>query len=201
MPFSWAECQWCHSKQRSYFTEGELSQMRGGKPHYRMCAFCQVATQWLRVEPLAPPAEQPLPATAIKLDAPTVLVIDDDEDILAVLRKVLVGQSFHVEAADSARGALSKMVNETFDAIISDIHMPGFDGKKMFLFIAEYMPEYRQRVMFLTGDTESPDTQTFLQQSGCPYTYKPIDFEQLLGKINQLLAAQQLPPAPSPPSA
>lgn len=195
MPFAWAECQWCHSKQRSYFTEGELAQMRGGKPHYRMCGFCQVPTQWSPVEPPAPPAEQPLPATAIKLGMPTVLVIDDDEDILAVLRKMLVNKEFHVDAADSARGALSKMVNENFDVIISDIHMPGFDGKKMFLFIAEYMPEYRQRVMFLTGDTESTDTQEFLRQSGCPYAYKPINFDQLLGKVNELLATQQPPPA------
>lgn len=198
MPFAWTECQTCRSKRRSYFTPDEINQLSRGTPHYRLCAFCRVPTQWSGVEPPGPPADQPLPATAIKLDAPTVLLIDDDEDTLAVLRRVLVGKQFHVEAADSARGALAKMVNENFDVVLSDIHMPGFDGKKLFLFIEEYMPEYRRRVMFLTGDTESPDTQSFLQQSGCPYAYKPVDFNQLLGKINDILAAgrpEQAPPA------
>lgn len=191
MPFAWTECNLCRSKRRSYFTQDEISRLLRHKPHYRLCLFCRVPTLWSPVEPPAPPAEVPLPATAIKLDAPTVLLIDDDEDTLAVLRKVLVGKEFYVEAVDSARGAISKMVNENFDVVVSDIHMPGFDGKKMYLFIQEYMPEYRRRVMFLTGDTESPDTQAFLQESGCPYAYKPINFDQLLGTINELLAEGQ----------
>lgn len=188
MPFAWTECQTCRSKRRAYFTLDELSQLAEGAPSLRFCAFCHVPTQWAAVQP-PPPPDEPLPAA--RPAGPTVLLIDDDEDILAVLRRVLVSRKFHVEAADSARGALAKMVNESFDVVLSDIHMPGFDGQKLFLFIVEYMPEYRQRVMFLTGDTESPDVQEFLRRSGCPYVYKPLDFEQLLGKVQALLA----PPA------
>lgn len=194
MPFAWTECQTCRSKRRSYFTRDEVDHLRRGKPHYRFCLFCRVPSLWGPVEPPKEPTGQPLPAAAIKLDAPTVLLIDDDEDTLAVLRRVLVGKEFYVEAADSARIAISKMVNENFDVVLSDIHMPGFDGKKLFLFIEEYMPEYRNRVMFLTGDTESPDTQSFLEKSGCPYAFKPLNFEQLLGKIQGLLTADE-PPA------
>lgn len=188
MPFAWTECQMCRSKRRSYFTPDEIKQLRQ-RPYYRYCRFCLVASLWLPVEPPdKPPPEARLPATALQLDAPTVLVIDDDEDTLAVLRKVLTREKFYVEAADSGRTAIAKMVNESFDVILSDIHMPGFDGKKLFLFIQEYMPEYLQRVMFLTGDTETPETQQFLQESGCPYAFKPINFDELLEKIQGLLA-------------
>ncbi|MBI4466761.1 MAG: response regulator [Acidobacteria bacterium] len=194
MPFAWTECQSCRSKRRSYFTQDELNQLDRGTLLFRMCAFCRVPTQWAGVKPPGPPPEAPLPATALKPSGPVVLLIDDDEDTLAVLRRVLVSKQFNVEAADSARGALAKMVTEHFDAVVSDIHMPGFDGTKLFLFIVEYMPEYRHRVMFLTGDTESAEVQDFLRRSGCPYAYKPIDFEQLLGKISELVAAG--PPSP-----
>jgi hypothetical protein len=51
--------------------------------------------------------------------------------------------------------------------------------------------------MFLTGDTETPEVQEFLRRSGCPYAFKPFDFEQVLGKIQTLLAPPEagLPPA------
>lgn len=195
MPFAWNECHLCHSKQRSYFTQGELDQLRRGTPQYRICTFCRVATSWSLVEPPKSPALQAVAVPLTRVEVPKVLVIDDDEDTLAVLRKVLVGKEFNVDAADSARGALSKMVNENYDVVISDIHMPDFDGKKLFLFIEHYMPEYRHRLLFLTGDTESVDTQTFLQQCACPYTFKPIDFDQLLGKLNELLAQQRAQPS------
>lgn len=188
MPFAWTECQCCCSKRRSYFTRDEVNQLHR-RPYYRYCRFCRVATLWSPVEPPQAPAEVPRPATAVRLEGPTVLVIDDDEDTLAVLRKVLTRKEYYVEAADSARAAISKMVNEDFDAIVSDVHMPDFDGKKLYLFIREYMPEYEHRVMFLTGDTESPTTREFLEQSGCPYTFKPINFDQLLGQINELISA------------
>ena len=200
MPFAWTECQTCRSKRRAYFTLDELHQFAEGATLLRFCAFCHVPTPWGPVEP-PPPPDEPLPATALKPLGPTVLLIDDDEDTLAVLRRALVGRKFNVEAADSARGALAKMVNENFDVVLSDIHMPGFDGQKLFLFIVEYMPEYRNRVMFLTGDTESPDVQEFLRRSGCPYAYKPFDFDQVLGKIQTLLAPPEAGQVPDPTPA
>lgn len=192
MPFAWTECQSCRSKRRSYQTLDELHQLSRGLLLQRFCAFCHVPTQWATVEPPAPP--EPPPAAALKPPGPAVLLIDDDEDTLALLQRAFVNRKFHVEAADSARGALVKMVNESYDVVLSDIHMPGFDGQKLFLFIVEYMPEYRNRVMFLTGDTESPDVQEFLRRSGCPYAYKPFDFDQVMGKIQALLG-----PGPAAP--
>jgi len=195
MPFAWTECQTCRTKRRSYQTLDELHQLDRGLRLHRFCAFCRVATDWALIVPPAP-VEEILPEATPEPPAPAVLLIDDDEDTLAVLQRALAAKNFHVEAADSARAALAKMVNESYDVVLSDIHMPGFDGQKLFLFIVEYMPEYRRRVMFLTGDTESPDVQEFLQRSGCPYAYKPVDFAQLMEKVQGLLAADASTPPP-----
>ena len=185
MPFAWAECEWCHSKRRSYFNKEQHERLLRGEPCYHPCVFCLVATPWSWIEPRAPgQAGSP----EVPLRPPAVLLIDDDEQILSVLSRALGGKDFFVDAADSAREALIKIVNENFDIVISDVHMPGFDGKKLFHFIQEYLPEYRKRVMFLTADTESSETRDFLQQSGCPFVFKPVDFGELLRAVEQRLA-------------
>lgn len=184
MPIGWMECQWCRSKRRTYFDEEERQRFAQGEKRYQVCSFCQVPTVWLLVEP-RPPAEA-LPGTVVSRPR-SVLVIDDDDKVLVLLSRVLAQNDFCVDAADSGREALIKMVSEEFDVVIADIHMPGFDGKKLYLFIEEYMPEYKNRVMFLTADTESSETRTFLEGTGCPYIFKPINFEELLRTIEDRL--------------
>lgn len=184
MPFAWTECQWCRSKRRSYFSREERERLERGETHYHVCPFCRVATQWVRVEP---PQPGQAPPPEVHLRPISVLLIDDDEQILTILTRALGRKDFYVDAADSAREALTKMVNENFDVVISDIHMPSFDGKKLYGFIQNYMPEYEKRVMFLTGDTESPATREFLEHTGCPFVFKPVNFDELFQAIQKRL--------------
>lgn len=188
MPFAWTECQWCRSKRRSYFDKEQLRRLARGEKPYRICPFCQVPTLWALVEPRRP--GEALPGEVIS-HPPSVLLIDDDNEILTILSRALVKKTFYVDVADSAREALSKMVNEDFDVVISDIHMRGFDGKKLYAFIEDYMPEYKNRVVFLTADTESPDTRQFLERTGCPYLFKPINFDELFRAIEGRLEPRE----------
>jgi len=87
--------------------------------------------------------------------------------------------------ADSANQALERLQTEDYDVIVSDIRMPGFDGRSLYRFLAVYLPEYIGRVVFLTGD-HSEKTLRFLRESNCPYTFKPIQLHELQERIQEI---------------
>jgi len=115
-----------------------------------------------------------------------ILLIDDDEDILKVLGKVLTAEKFELDVASSGREAILKLGREDYDLILSDIRMPELDGKQLFAFLEQNMDEYRRKVIFLTGDTGNPETMKFLEQTGCPYLTKPIEIPTLIRLTSQI---------------
>lgn len=171
-------------------SEAEAAFWERGLLSDRFCDTCKGMTRWKYASATQATAwRKPEPEAPEGPEAPVrLLLIDDDAATLNLLQKVLSGGNFEVEQADSSRGALLKLVNESFDIIISDIRMPGMDGKKLYRFLEEYIPEYRRRVIFLTGDQYSEETREFLEDSACPYSFKPINFGELMKQIRELLA-------------
>src|SRR5579883_552354 len=60
-----------------------------------------------------------------------VLVVDDKEQMRAVLEKFLNAEGYAVESAASADEALRKLEKSNFDLTLSDIKMPGMDGNEL----------------------------------------------------------------------
>ena len=174
MPALLVKCQLCGLRHFISVSWAEGTFWQEGLNFDRFCDTCMGMTRWAH-------------AGAFQAGEPIrLLLIDDDAATLTLLQKVLSEANFVVAQADSARGALLKLVNESFDLIISDIRMPGMDGKKLYRFLDEYIPDYRRRVIFLTGDY-SEETRDFLKNSGCPYTFKPINWTELMQQIGKLL--------------
>ena len=114
-----------------------------------------------------------------------LLVIDDDRHTLQVLQMMLRSDDYTVETANSADQAVQKLQSSDFDVILSDIRMPGFDGRSLYRFLTVYLPSYTDKVVFLTAD-QSEKTLRFLQESRCPYLFKPIDLPQLHSRIREI---------------
>ncbi len=144
------------------------------------CKPCGETTNWKLVLPPRPepqPRRDPRPRR--------LLLIDDDRNTLQMLQMMLGSREYTVQAASSADEAINKLQTADFDVIISDIRMPGFDGRSLFRFLAVYMPECTSKIVFLTGD-QSEKTLQFLKECGCPYSFKPIDLRQLQSCIRQV---------------
>lgn len=191
MPALTIKCQFCGSPRVISVSEAEAAFWQRGLLTDRFCDTCKGMTRWNYSgatqagtwrKPEREAEAEEAPEAPVRL-----LLIDDDAATLTLLEKVLSGGDFVVEQADSSRGALLKLVNESYDLVISDIRMPGMDGKKLYRFLEEYIPEYRRRVIFLTGDQYSEDTRAFLEDSVCPYSFKPINFGELIRQIRELL--------------
>ena len=82
-----------------------------------------------------------------------VLVVDDDHNILKLLELVFVSEGYTVKTAQCCQTAMSKLSQENFDLVLSDISMPGKCGNTLVRHIKKVnrlMP-----VVALTGDRES----------------------------------------------
>jgi CheY-like chemotaxis protein len=152
----------------------------------RFCRECRGNTRWI---PYASSSAGPLLADVVPEEEVRgrVLLIDDDETILTILGKALGKEQFELEMATSGRDAVTRLARGDYDVILSDIRMPDLDGKQLFEFLDEHLPEAKDRVIFLTGDIGNPDTVTFLQESNRPYLAKPIDIPALIKLIKPFL--------------
>lgn len=183
-------CHTCGSRTEIMVSELEERKLRGDGYLTHFCRECRGNTRWDLYQTLTPvhltDAE---PSEELRGH---ILLIDDDEDILRVIGKALSAELYDLETANSARKAAQLLVRGDYDVILSDIRMPEFDGKQLFHFLDEHLPELKDRVIFLTGDTGNPKTLEFLLQTKRPYLPKPIDIPALLELVRQY--------APKPPA-
>ena len=78
-----------------------------------------------------------------------VLVIDDDDLTLTILRKLLESEGYEVEACSSGSEALAKLLHSSFDAILCDMWMAGMNGKEFYLQLKQGFPEYQRRIVLV----------------------------------------------------
>ena len=118
-----------------------------------------------------------------------VLVVDDEESIRALLRDILVLDRHSVALAATGIEAAQRVEQEPFDVIITDMKMPGMDGAAFYRHVRERDPAQARRIVFITGDTVSPDTRAFLQRLSNPVLAKPFKIGPLRDAIEAVLEA------------
>ncbi len=182
-------CHNCGARADVELNESEAEALRRQGYVNRACRECAGVSRWEAHES----AEAGHSVVAALTDSPgRVLIIDDDESLLAVLSKALARMKFDVFTAYSARSALTLLARHDFDVVLSDIRMPEFDGKQLLAFLDEHMPDAKERVVFITADVGNPETMEFLHREGRPYTGKPLDIPVLLETIRPFLPRPDL---------
>jgi PAS domain S-box-containing protein len=127
-----------------------------------------------------------LPMLGASLTA-RVLVVDDEIELSALMRDMLEAAGYDVATAESGMVALELLATARFDAIVSDLRMPDMDGASLWRAVAKSHPSLARNMLFVTGDTLSPDAREFLRSSRCPALDKPFSKSDLLGKLADLL--------------
>ena len=183
-------CTYCGTRAHVELDELSSRALAAEGKIRRYCRQCVGSTEW---EAIKGQERLPEAAGSTIVNAPIepqleghVLLIDDDDAILAVLGTAL-GREFDLETARSGRDAIMRLTRDDFDVIISDIRMPGFDGKQLFNFLDEHLPEYKDCVLFLTGDIGNKTTMDFLDEVGAPYLVKPVEIPVLMAKVRRII--------------
>ncbi len=117
----------------------------------------------------------------------TVLVVEDEEALRVMIGEVLEQDGYQVQLCEGGQQAIEIMKVKRFDAIITDLKMPGIGGRELYTFVQKYYPTLAPRVLFITGDVLSKDTQGFLKITGNIYLEKPFEIEVLLARLADVL--------------
>jgi two-component system response regulator MprA len=117
-------------------------------------------------------------------DGGRILVVEDDEDIVDVLRRTLRAEGYEVAAAGDGPDALERSASFIPDLVILDLGLPGMDG-------VEVCRQLRQEgdvpVLMLTARTETGDMVEGLDSGADDYLTKPFERVELLARIRALL--------------
>lgn len=84
----------------------------------------------------------------------TILLVDDDSNVLRALSRCLVDQPYHILTAQSGDEAVIQLKSQTIDVVVSDERMPGMKGSELVTWIAENQPDVVR--IILTGQASMP---------------------------------------------
>ena len=121
----------------------------------------------------------------------TLLLVDDEENILAALRRLLRAEGWLVLSATSAEQALQLMAQHDVDVILSDQRMPGMSGVELLRRTRQLYPETVRLV--LSGFTELQSITDAINE-GAIYKFlaKPWDDEQLRVHLRAAFALREM---------
>jgi two-component system NtrC family sensor kinase len=117
-----------------------------------------------------PPAIAELPSAQGK----AILIIDDESGIRNGLAHLLRRDGYKVETAANGLLGLAKLQEQVFDLVLCDLRMPKLDGPGLYRELQHRQPQILPQIIFLTGDTLSPETRAFLEQTNVPRLTKPF---------------------------
>lgn len=116
--------------------------------------------------------------------AKTVLVVDDEERLVALVKAYLKEEGFHVVTASDGQEALFVARHERPDIIVLDIMMPKMDG---YAFITAHNKERETPIILLTARMEEEDKILGLELGADDYMTKPFSPRELTARIRAVL--------------
>lgn len=122
-----------------------------------------------------------------------VLIIEDDDGILRVLRRALMYENYQVETAVDGETGLALARDWRPDLVILDLMLPGMDG---FEVTQRLRMDGNTPILMLTAKDTINDRVLGLDSGADDYMTKPFELDELLARVRALLRRTQLERAP-----
>jgi CheY-like chemotaxis protein len=118
-----------------------------------------------------------------------ILVIDDEPDILIILKKILSSEGHHVDTASDGNVGLRLLEAHSYDLVITDIVMPDSDGFEVLMAMNKKYPDIKRIV--ISGGTARLDQHALISTAKNfrpnKVIAKPIDYEKFSEVVKELL--------------
>ncbi len=122
-------------------------------------------------------------------DKPILLIVEDNKDVFSYLKLVL-SETYQIIAAVNGEQGIDKAIANIPDLIISDVMMPIKDGYALTSTLKEDTRTSHIPIILLTAKVSEADKLTGLKTGADAYLSKPFNKEELLIRIDQLLAVR-----------
>jgi len=120
--------------------------------------------------------------------AKKILIVDDEEDIVNLVRMILEDAGYQVYASTDGREALEKLRKDTYDLVLLDLMMPFFSGWEVLKELRENSLTKDLPVALLTARASPRDDNQQHPTNYCDYITKPFEPEDLLRRVRQILS-------------
>ena len=114
--------------------------------------------------------------------ARTVLIVDDDSQMLRLMEKMLRARNFHIQVAPKPSDALRIAESQPVHLLISDIALPEMDGKKLSERVLKLHPE--AAVLLISG--QYSETSRMVKSARVKFLGKPFFPSDLLQVLDEL---------------
>ena len=128
----------------------------------------------------------------------TILVVEDDPDISALLQIHLGDLGYALDTADNGRDGLELALSRAYALVILDLMLPGLDGLEICKRIRR--EDARVPILMLTARSEELDKVLGLELGADDYMTKPFSIRELIARVKaifrRLSVEQDTPPKP-----
>jgi DNA-binding response OmpR family regulator len=118
-----------------------------------------------------------------------ILLIDDDKSILQTLSIVLQEEGYVVDTAESGKEAVDMSFASFYNLAVVDWRLPDVEGTKLITQLKETTPKMAK--IMLTGYPSMNNAIEAVNQHADAFLLKPVDVDELLKKIRELLTQQK----------
>ena len=119
-----------------------------------------------------------------------ILLAEDDELMRITVQDHLHDQGFTVDDAHDGADAIALFQKHSYEVVVSDIRMPGFDGNQLLQLVIEQSPN--TDVIMMTAYGSADDAVQCLKKGAADYILKPFDLDDLTIRIKRLVEIQEV---------
>ncbi len=112
-----------------------------------------------------------------------MLVVDDEPAMRAAVSGFLRSLGHHVHVAAGGQEARALLAENEYDVVLLDLRMPDLGGEMLYRELCDRDVRHARRVVFVTGDLQSEESQRFLNHAGRPVIGKPFQLDDLAAVI------------------
>jgi CheY-like chemotaxis protein len=123
-------------------------------------------------------------------DKTTILVVDDNEDLLETFAMILKRRGYEVQTACDGFAAVDKFKEQNFDVTLMDIVMPDMNGVDAFKKIREIQPD--ASIILMTAYSDEELIQSAVDQGVTLIIQKPIRIDTLIKLIDETAGNQPI---------
>ena len=122
---------------------------------------------------------------------PHLLFVDDESALRSLMAERLAERGFEVAEADSGEKALEYLDQFAFDILITDLRLPGVDGRAVVQTALDRYPDII--AIIVTGYGTVQDAVEAIKQGAADFVTKPIQFDALLHVIHSAVERRRAP--------
>jgi two-component system, NtrC family, sensor kinase len=113
------------------------------------------------------------------------LIVDNEPAVRQALQLHLRRTGCFADAVGDANSALALLATRRYGSIFLDLYLSELAGEMLFAELVERDPDHAGRVIFASGELESPSVRRFLQDSGRPFVGKPFALSIVAAMLTQ----------------